>query len=165
MSADMLEQFDQEFDQAKEPENSAPPDGRYSIVIEGLQLTKAKSSGNPMLKWTLGITTPGFTNRKLFRNNVIKPGSREQLGWLKADLKVAGLELGVTPGFEKLSDLPNVLEQIIGVHLEVQVKSRPAENGDVNTNVYLKKRLEGPPPEAAAEGAEGEPAPTDDIPF
>ncbi len=73
------------------------PDGKYQVNVDQVELVRAKSSGKPMLKWTLRILAPRFRGRLLWRNNMIE--SRENLKWLKTDLHTCGLDL------EKLSDL------------------------------------------------------------
>ena len=50
-----LAQFDDDFAQAEveEREFETIPDGKYRVNVERVELTRAQTSGNPMLKWTL----------------------------------------------------------------------------------------------------------------
>jgi hypothetical protein len=54
----------------------------------------------------------------------------ENLSWLKTDLFTCGLEL------EKLSELPENLEKLLDVKLEITKRTR----GD-NENIYFNRRI------------------------
>jgi hypothetical protein len=120
-----LSSFDDEFTGTEEVDRDRPdvPDGKYQVVVDRVELTRAKSSGNPMLKWTLRILAPRHAGRLLWRNSVIKPGNC--MRWLKTDLKTCGLEL------ERLSDLAHYLGKLVGVGLEITKKT----TGE-NENIY-----------------------------
>ena len=126
-----LSSFDDEFTGTEEMEREMEtvPDGKYQVVVERVELTRAKSTGNPMLKWTLRILAPSHKGRMLWRNSVIKPGNC--MRWLKTDLKTCGLEL------ERLSDLGHYLSKLIGVALEISKRT----SGE-NENLYFNRRLE-----------------------
>jgi len=125
-----LAQFDDDFAEAEveDREFEPIPDGKYQVNVERVELTRAQTSGNPMLKWTLRIIAPRFRGRLLWRNNVMV--SRENIKWLKTDLHTCGLSL------EKISDLPANLEKLINIKLEITKRTR----GE-NENVYLNKRI------------------------
>jgi hypothetical protein len=125
-----LAQFDDDFAEAEveDREFEPIPDGKYQVNVERVELTRAQTTGNPMLKWTLRIIAPRFRGRLLWRNNVMV--SRENIKWLKTDLYTCGLSL------EKISDLPANLEKLINIKLEVTKRTR----GE-NENVYLNKRI------------------------
>lgn len=57
-----LAQFDDDFAHAEveEREFETIPDGKYQVNVERAELTRAQTSGNPMLKWTLRILAPKF---------------------------------------------------------------------------------------------------------
>ena len=123
-----LDQFNEEFAEAEVEKFESVPDGKYQVNVEKVELTKAKSSGKPMLKWCLRIQGPESQNRILWRNNLIY--SKENIKWLKTDLNTCGLEL------EKLSDLPANLHKLLDVKLEVIKRTR----GD-NESVYLNRLI------------------------
>ena len=125
-----LSQFDEEYASAEVEERNFEnvPDGKYQTIIDRIELTTAKTSGNPMLKWTLKILGPTHQGRLLWRNNVM--GTQENIKWLKSDLMTCGLEL------EKLSDLPDNLEKLLDVKLEITKRTR----GD-NENIYFNRRI------------------------
>ena len=125
-----LTQFDDDFAEAEVEERDFEPipDGKYQVNVERVELTRAQTSGNPMLKWTLLIIAPRFRGRLLWRNNVM--ATRENIKWLKTDLHTCGLSL------EKISDLPANLEKLINIKLEITKRTR----GE-NENVYLNKRI------------------------
>ncbi len=125
-----LEQFDEEYASAEVEERDFEPvpDGKYQTIIDRIELTHSKSSGNPMLKWALKILGPTHQGRLLWRHNMLV--TPENVKWLKSDLHVCGLEL------EKLSELPANLEKLLDVKLEVTKRTR----GD-NENIYLNRRI------------------------
>jgi len=112
----------------EEREFDPVPDGKYQVVVDRVELTRAKSSGTPMLKWSLKILGPTHKGRLLWRNNLIAPGNN--LKWLKTDLYTCGLEL------ENITELKARLEELLDVKLEVTKKT----NGDYE-NVYLNRRI------------------------
>ena len=125
-----LAQFDDDFSEAsiEEREFEEIPDGKYQVNVEKVELTRAQSSGNPMLKWTLKILGPRFAGRLLWRNSVM--ASKENLKWLKTDLHTCGLEI------EKLSELPSRLGDLLDVKLEVTKRTK----GE-NENIYFNRRI------------------------
>jgi hypothetical protein len=141
-----LAQFDEDFAEApvEERDFESLPDGKYQIVVEKVEITRAQSSGNPMLKWTMRVLGPQHRGRLLWRNSVM--ASRENLKWFKTDLHTCGLDL------EKLSDLPANLERLLDVKLEITKRTK-----DENENIYFNRRIvtedEGPGYDAAAQDA------------
>jgi hypothetical protein len=142
-----LAQFDDDFAGApvEEKEFEEPPDGKYQVLVDKVEMTRSKERNLPMLKWQLRILGPRCAGRFLFRNNMI--ASPENVKWLKNDLATCGMDVGEL----KLSDLPNRLGELLDVTLEVQKKT----NGEY-TNVYLNRRIQiDVPPEHAAGRASG----------
>lgn len=125
-----LARFDTDFADApvEEKEFDSVPDGKYQVVVDKVEITTAKTTGNPMLKWTLKIIAPKCQGRFLWRNNVML--TRENIRWLKGDLHTCGLDL------DKLSDLPANLERLLDVTLEVTKRTK----GD-NENIYFNRRI------------------------
>jgi hypothetical protein len=133
-----LAQFDDDYAEApiEERDFEPLPDGRYQVVVEKVELTRAQSSGNPMLKWTLRVLGPQHKGRLLWRNSVM--ASRENLKWLKSDLHTCGLDLA------KLSDLPTSLDRLLDVHLEVVKRTRnEAENIFFNRRIVTEDTGQG----------------------
>ena len=146
--------FNEEYRKAPANEPQSPPaqrsirfglpDGRYQVSIESVELTTAKSSGNPMVKWRFRVTSGAFENRLMFKNRAITPNT---IDWVKKEMDACGLEL------EPFSDLPNRLRDLVNVRLAVAKVTK----GD-NENIYINKRLTPPPADVLAELS-------DDIPF
>ena len=149
-----LSQFNEEYRRAPASESQVPPaqssirfglpDGRYQVAIESVELTTAKSSGNPLVKWRFRITSGVFENRLLFKIRAITPNTIE---WVKKEMNACGLEL------EPFSDLPNRLRDLVNVRLAVAKVTK-----DNNENIYINKRLTPPPADEIAVLA-------DDLPF
>jgi hypothetical protein len=124
-----LTQFDEAFKDAELVDRNAPvPDGTYQATVETLQVTRAKESRNPMLKWGLQIIGPTCAGRMVWRHNILV--TPDNIKWAKTDLHTAGLDL------EKFSDLPMHLDELIGVVLEITVRTK----GE-NTSVYINQRV------------------------
>ena len=51
------------------------PDGRYEVVVAEVSLTTSQSSGNPMIRWVLRITSSAFRDRILRKYSVITENS------------------------------------------------------------------------------------------
>jgi hypothetical protein len=144
-----LTEFDDDFAEAPIEERAFDevPDGKYQVNVEKVGLVRAKTSGNPMLRWELRVLAPTCQGRFLFRHNVL--ATRENLKWLKNDLHVCGLDLA------KVSELQDHLGKLLDVKLEVTKRTK----GE-NTNVYFNRRivLDGPAPagDAGYDAAAGE---------
>jgi hypothetical protein len=133
-----LEQFNDAYDEAEEPENdfSPVPDGTYQTIVDAVELKPTKKTGEPMIAWTLRIVAGTKEGRLLFKNSVIKEDS---LGYLKADLSICGVIL------KKFSDLDVKLSNLLDVGLEVKVVNKEGTyqgKPTVNTNVYFQKSIE-----------------------
>lgn len=125
-----LTQFDDDFAEAEveEREFDDVPDGKYQVKVDKVELTKAQSSGNLMLKWTLKILGPRCEGRLLWRNSVI--ASKENIKWLKTDLHTCGLDI------EKLSELPERLGDLLDVTLEISKRTKGESE-----NIYFNRRI------------------------
>ena len=124
-----LAQFDQEFAEAEIEDFESVPDGKYHVKVEKVEFARAKSTGNPLLKWHLRIIGPEYANRLIWRNSMLL--SAENIKWLKTDLHRCGVES------TKLSDLPANLNRLRGITLEVTKRTK----GE-NENVYINQRIE-----------------------
>lgn len=126
--------------EADTPAFTPVPDGRYRVEVDAVELGETANTGNPVLKWTLRISGDDHAGRVLFKRRVI---TDKTIRFLKSELKTCGLELS------EFSDLPQHLDDLKGIHLEVMKKT----NGDW-VDIYFENRLDGP--EAPAD---------DDLPF
>lgn len=126
-----LAAFDDEFETLpEEPEAGEIPDGKYQARIENLEITRSKTSGNPMLKWKLRIIAPQCAGRILWRNSVLR-NDPESLRWIKKDLATAGLRV------TRLSELPAHVEHVIGRFVEIAKATR----GEYES-IYLNRLIE-----------------------
>lgn len=125
-----LSQWDEDYESAPIEENKFDdvPDGKFQVSIEKVELARAQSSGNPMLKWQLRVLGPNNAGRMIFRNSVM--ASAENIKFLKNDLHTCGLVL------EKFSDLGSRLGDLLDIKLEVTKKTR----GEFS-NVYINRRI------------------------
>ena len=136
-----LSEFDDDFSSAEAPSFDEVPDGKYQVRIDAVRLDRSQK-GDPMLKWDLVVLSGQHTGRHIFKNAVITQAS---LPFVKGDLKTLGLEL------PKFSELPNHLESLLDLTLEVTKRTK----GEY-TNVYFNRRIQVPA---------GEPIPDGDVPF
>ncbi|BDC51769.1 hypothetical protein F183_A40840 [Bryobacterales bacterium F-183] len=148
-----LTRFDVQYAQPiPEPTLKAPtqpgplslPDGKYRVVVERLDLTVAKNTGQPMLKWWLRVAGGQFDRRLMFKNRVITDSTLE---WVRKEMLTCGLEL--TP----FSSLPHRIGELVGAVLAV---SKVTKSG--YENIYINRRLT---PQQETETAEQE----DALPF
>jgi len=129
-SRDDLQKFDEAFASApKEDKFESVPDGRYQVVVDRVELKETKATGQPMLSWELVITGPTHENRRIYKNSVI---TEKSIPYLKRDLVKCGIEL------ERVSDLPDHLEQLLDLRLNVHKKT----SGDYE-NVYFGSVVDG----------------------
>jgi len=134
-----LSQWDDEYENApvEERDFENVPDGKYQVVVDRVELTTSKTSDKPMLKWALKIVAPSHVGRLLWRNNMI--ASADNIKWLKNDLHTCGLTI------RKLSELPENLEKLLDVKIEVTVRTR----GE-NQNIYFNKLIDSGTQDAEA---------------
>ena len=131
-----LKKFDADFAAALADEDSGGggggdgskfgpiPDGIYPVIVEQAAITRAKSSGNEILKLTLGILTPGpYLGRYLWHNNTFAP--RDSLRRLIRDVRMCGLDI------RNLDDLRDGLDRLCGARLEVTAKKNKRDYQDV----------------------------------
>ncbi|MHB1001444.1 MAG: DUF669 domain-containing protein [Armatimonadota bacterium] len=124
-----LAQFDDDYANApvEEREFDDVPDGKYQVNVDKVELTKAQSTGNPMIKWTLKILGPQCAGRLLWRNSVI---TKATLSWVKTDLKTCGLEM------DGLSELRDRLNDLLDVKLEITKRTKGESQ-----NIYINRRI------------------------
>jgi hypothetical protein len=147
-----LRQFDESYRRAGAVQEGTPapvPDGQYFVRVEQVELTTARTSGNPLLKWKLRIEGPDQVNRVLWKNRAITHGTMD---FVKAEMKLCGLEL------EPFSQLPARLGSLTQLRLEVVKVTK----GD-SANVYFRRRMQtfgaGPADVSGAASVD------DDLPF
>lgn len=99
------------------------PEGIYSTVVEKIEITPAKTSGNPMWKVTLKVTDEEFAGRKLFTNLVLA----ENCLWkLKEFLAAIGVDAD--------DAVDGDTEDLIGAECQVKVTQREYQ-GDIQNEV------------------------------
>jgi hypothetical protein len=121
-----LAALDEAFALADVPSAASLPDGPYLVEVALVELRATRQTARPMLCWTLRVLSGPFAARRLWRNQVLGPGN---LGWLKKDLRLCGLEL------PKLSDLPGHLARLHGIRLEVIKQTR----GDYQAVLFRRR--------------------------
>jgi hypothetical protein len=130
-----LRDLDERFKGVAAADKNAPaPDGTYQAALEIFRVERAKDeegnrTGAPVLVWGFRIVGPKCAGRMTWHRNQM--ATDINISWLKADLETAGLVL------EKLSDLPDHLEELIGAVFEITVRSKAQY-----TNVYINSRVD-----------------------
>lgn len=125
-----LEQFDDDYTTTEVDESVTGeplPDGKYQMVTEKVELLYSKNN-NAMLVWQLRVLGPRYVGRKHWHRNMIV--TKENIKWLKRDLVTAGLKI------EKLSLLPQHLNELLDLVVEVQLKTKGEHQ-----NSFLNKRI------------------------
>lgn len=139
-----LQRFDHAFRQVnREPMNEVA-DGRYSVCVESVSLTRA-STGSPMIVWKLRIVGLVCTNRILWKRRTI---TDKTIPFLKEDLEICGLHLA------QLSDLPREMNRMVSMEVEATKRTK---NG--NVDIYLSR------PRAMAAAASAGRGVEEDLPF
>ena len=127
-----LSRFDNDYRKAKEADTPAPyrpvPDGQYQVIVENVELTTTRTTGNPMLKWRLRIAGPAMADRILWKNRVI---TEKTIPYINEELNICGLTM------QSLNELPTRLPDLVNLHLEVTKRS----GADGHDNVYFVKNL------------------------
>jgi len=133
---EQLEQFDQAWEEAPESaEFDKLPDGKYQVAIEEIRFENAKTSGRLQLAWVLTVISPAsYENRKIFHYRGLD--REESVGWMKKEIYACGLKA------EKLSDLPDLLPQLLDRIIEVTLKTKK-NNGEEFQNCFINKLLDG----------------------
>lgn len=99
------------------------PEGTYSVKVEKIEITTAKTSGNPMWKVTLGVMDDAYQGRKLFTNLVIQ---QDCMWKLQEFLSACGY------GTEALVE--GDTEDFIGAECMVKVAQREYQ-GDIQNEI------------------------------
>lgn len=126
-----LEQFDQDWQEIHvDPSgNVRLPDGNYQVAVDSTYIEESQN-GRVLWKTTFKILTGDYQGRLIFLTHAIDDPDRLQ--FVKQDCYRLGFPI------TKLSDLPDVLEQMLDVRVEVRLKT----NGEYQ-NCYIQKRLDG----------------------
>ncbi len=124
-----LSRFNRSFDAeqaAPAPSYGEVPDGRYRVMISDLELGLA-STGNPVLKYGLRVSSGEFRGRMIWKRRVITANT---IRYTKSELLTCGLRL------ERFSHLNRRLAELQGIGLEVS-KVTKGEKSDV----FFNRRL------------------------
>ena len=109
-------------------DNDNVPDGRYTAFVDHVEINLTKNNKR-RLSWRLKIIGDSHVGRCLFTGHILE--TKQNLQWLKRDLTTCGVTL------TNWSDLPNRLEDLLDMVLEVQVKTKGQY-----TNTYFRKKVE-----------------------
>lgn len=129
-----LVQYDQAWKDAPESaEFDKLPDGKYQVTIEEVRFENAKTSGRLQLAWVFSVVTPSnHENRKIFHYRGLD--KEESIGWMKREICACGLKA------ERLSDLPDLLPQLLDRVIEVTLKTKKIK-GEEFQNCFINKLL------------------------
>lgn len=139
-----LSKYDDDYRKAKQGDTPPPfrpvPDGRYQVIVENVELTKTRTTGNPMIKWRLRIAGPSMADRILWKNGVI---TEKTIPFVTRELTLCGLTM------QSLSELPTRLPDLLNLRLEVNKRGRTEGPDDV----FFEKNLTAIPMHATAAAA------------
>lgn len=141
-----LGSLDDQYQAVAPPERKTggPPDGRYQVKVDAVDLEKSKNKGTPCLKLELLIISGEHAGRKLWKNMYITAGG---LPYVKQDL----MTLGWTKGLRDLQD-PLQRRSLLDVTIQVTKKTKTGAQGD-DVNIYIDKRITVNAEALAAAGA------------
>lgn len=112
------------------------PDGKYQVRIEGVRFENAKSSGRLQLAWVFNVESGSYEGRKIFHYRGLD--REESVGWMKKEIYACGLEV------ERVSDLPDMLPELLDRIVEVTLKTKRGSNGEDYQNCFINKLLDEP---------------------
>ena len=139
-----LSRYDDDYRKAKQADAPPPfrpvPDGRYQVIVETVELTKTRTTGNPMLKWRLRIAGPAMADRILWKNGVI---TERTIPFITKVLTLCGLTM------QSLNELQSRLPDLVNLHLEVTKRGRT----DGPDDVFFDRNLSAVPMTNAAAAA------------
>jgi len=131
-----LESFDQTFEEHVAETNTfegIPEDGIYHVMVDSVSLEVSKNN-NYMLMWVLKIIDDDkYAGYFLYKTSLLM--TKENIRWLKDELSVCQLYLN------KISDLPNCLESLLDIGLEIIKKTKEKDKNSKFYNIYFKKRI------------------------
>ena len=133
-----LAMFDDNFaeynmDEVNNQEYQKVPDGKYQVRINSVRFDVSKNE-NYMLVWELEIiNNQQFLGSYLYKTSLLM--TDQNMKWVKSELAICGLHL------KKLSDLPDELESLLDITLEVTKKTKATDKDTDFYNIYFNKKL------------------------
>jgi hypothetical protein len=149
-----LSRYDEDYRKAKQADTPPPfrpvPDGKYQVIVENVELTTTRTTGNPMLKWRLRIAGPTMADRILWKSEII---TERTMPYVTKNLTLCGLSM------QSFGDLPSRLPELTNLRLEVTKRGRT----DRPDEIYFDRNLTAVPATmAAAAASDGYQTPTYD---
>ena len=139
-----LSKYDDDYRKAKQGDTPPPfrpvPDGKYQVIVENVELTKTRTTGNPMLKWRLRIAGPTLADRILWKSEVI---TERTIPYVTKNLTLCGLSM------QSFGELPSRLTDLVNLRLEVTKRGRTEGPDDV----FFDRNLTSVPAHAASQPA------------
>ena len=131
-----LSRYDEDYRKAKQADTPPPyrpvPDGKYQVIIESVELTTTRTTGNPMLKWRLRIAGPAMAGRILWKNSVI---TERSIPFVTQDLNLCSVSM------QSMNELPGKLPELVDLRLEVTKRGK----ADGHEDVYFDRNLTATP--------------------
>lgn len=137
---DELAQYEEAWNQAEVKDKGDfenLPDGKYQVKIDQVRFERAKTSQRLQLAWVFKVVAPDqHKNRFIFHyRGLDRPESAE---WMKQELYNCGIKVvGI-----KVTDLPNVLPNLLDRVIEVTLKTKKTDKGEFQ-NCFINKLLDG----------------------
>ena len=110
---------------------SPVPDGTYEAIINSVEFTESKQSGNLMFKWEFIYTTEEYENKHEWKYNVLnKP---ENMKRLITELEKFGVNCS------SIETIKNSLEDLLDVPVILIIKTTVSKtNGQEYRNISVK---------------------------
>jgi len=135
MNPDELYDLDEAFQTAPEPEEFTEiPDGTYQAQIVGLDFFRGQT-GTRFMKWRFMVGS-GVHKGKTIAKLVSLKNDKDRMEWVKKEIRAAGINV------DKLSEIPPIINDILGSWIELQAKTKEGGDGVPYQNFYINKPVQ-----------------------
>ena len=149
---DLYDEFDQQFDsedlqkdvaaaESNNPERKEVPQDTYEVKITKLELTKSKTSGQPMLTCWFKIVAGEYNNQMIFMNQVINTANANARGFQlhKCNEFLRSLKTSLPVNFESFKQYGQLIYDVMG---EVEDKRTFQLEYSKDTKGYANYKIE-----------------------
>lgn len=130
MSANVWEQYDEQYETTEPIVGGMVPDGEYEVTVTHCAAGESKNKKTPQVQWGFTVASGPCAGRKISKDQNITP---QGMGFVSGDFKK------VFPKEWKFSQCMNSLGSLVGARLKVKVYTK---KGNEFADVYINERLD-----------------------